>query len=169
MEICWAKMTWVIIHRLSKMSNGWHLCNIEIFRAHTHFLNAPLVWCRYGRGPVWPGWGPERWGPVLIGAEVDRKRYLTHSVSGDSVQEIMTCSHYRICPSCLLSYQTAKQYANCRMIRIKRRLAVGAWQIGSNCALSETFNQPFNSRKIPSLSRLIKFDISETGKSKECN
>ena len=54
-------------------------------------------------------------------------------------------------------------------VSIKRRLAVGAWQIGSGCALSETFNQPFNSRKNPSLSRLIKFDISETGKSKECN
>ena len=32
--------------------------------------------------------------------------------SGDTVQEIMTCSHCRICQPCLLSYQTAKRYAN---------------------------------------------------------
>ena len=68
-------------------------------------------------------------GPVLIGAEVDRKRYFTHSlVSGDTVQEIMTCSHCRKWPPCLLSYQTAKRYAN-YLVSIKRRLAVGAWQI----------------------------------------
>ena len=32
--------------------------------------------------------------------------------SGDTVQELMTCSHCRICQPCLLSYQTAKRYAN---------------------------------------------------------
>ena len=45
------------------MSNGWHLCNIKIFRAHTHFWNAPwfgaaagMAW-RQGVGVAWVGVG----------------------------------------------------------------------------------------------------------------
>ena len=30
---------------------------------------------RCGWGPVWPGWGPECWGPVLMEAGVDRNPY----------------------------------------------------------------------------------------------
>ena len=55
------------------------------FKHLSNSWQQPVYKCLYGRGPVWqggrcgwgpvwPGWGPEWWGPVLMGAGVDRNR-----------------------------------------------------------------------------------------------
>ena len=82
--------------KIRKFNRPWLFLKVVRIHQHAEFQAIPSM-SSPGLVPV---------------SEVDRKRYFTHSLSGDTVQEIMTCSHCRTCPPCLLR-QLNEWYVSC--------------------------------------------------------